>query len=301
MTDIRAVDLNLLKTLDALLDECNVTRAAARLGLTQPAVSGMLTRLRESFGDPLFIRSQRGIVPTPRALELAGPVKQVLSEIEVLLSRPRFEPETADLTVTLAATDYAMKAAVVPFLTALRQKAPSIHVAVCPVENDRLAAQFEKGEIDLALLTPDTTPEGLRSRRLFSEDYVCALRAGHPEAACGRLTLDRFCALDHALMSHTGRVFWGATDEALAQLGRSRRVVISVPSFLVLLDIVRSSDLVAVIPRRLAARADGLAFIDPPVDIAGFTKIAAWHERTHRDGGHRWIRALLFETCGSLI
>lgn len=298
MTDIKTLDLNLLRALDALLDERNVTRAAARLGLTQPAVSGMLTRLRENFGDQLFIRSQRGIVPTPRALQLAGMVKQVLGEIEILLQPPRFEPETADLTITLAATDYAMKAAVVPFLAALRQRAPNIRVAVRPVQNDHLASQFEKGEIDLALLTPETTPEGLRSRRLFDEDYVCALRADHSEACPERLTLERFCALDHALMSHTGSVFRGATDDALTKLGRSRRVLVSIPSFLVLMDMLRSSDLIAVLPRRLMAGADGLALIEPPLEIPGFTKVAAWHERTHRDLGHRWVRSLLFEVCG---
>ena len=298
MSDIRTLDFNLLKALDALLDERNVTRAAARLGLTQPAVSGMLTRLRENFVDPLFIRSQRGIVPTPRALELAGPVKQVLAEIEALLQPSLFDPANARLTVTLAATDYAMKAAVVPFLAALRQRAPGIRVAVRPVESDRLPAQFEKGDVDLALLTTDTTPDWLHSRRLFDENYVCAMRRGHPDAAAGRLTLDRFCALDHALMSHSGAVFHGATDEALARLGRSRRVVASIPSFLILLDVLRASDLVAVVPRRLMAGAEGLEPADPPLAIPGFTKIAAWHDRTHRDIGHRWFRSLLFEVCG---
>ncbi|MER8555985.1 LysR substrate-binding domain-containing protein [Mesorhizobium sp. M1217] len=147
-----------------------------------------------------------------------------------------------------------------------------IRVAVRPV------AQFEKGELDLALLTPDTTPDGLRVRRLFDEDYVCALRAGHPDATPGRLTLDRFCALDHALMSHSGHVFQGATDEALAHLGRSRHAVLSIPSFLVLLDVLRTSNLIAVIPRRVMAGADGLAGVDPPLEIPGFTKVAAWHE-----------------------
>lgn len=180
MNDIRTLDLNLLKALDALLDERNVTRAAARLGLTQPAVSGMLTRLRENFADPLFIRSQRGIIPTPRALELAGPVKQVLAGIEALLQPSAFDPSNARLTMTLAATDYAMKATVVPFLSALRQRAPGIRVAVRPVESERLPAQFEKGDVDLALLTPDTTPEGLHSRRLFDEIMSAQCEAAIP-------------------------------------------------------------------------------------------------------------------------
>ncbi|MCW0001380.1 LysR substrate-binding domain-containing protein [Pararhizobium sp. YC-54] len=124
------------------------------------------------------------------------------------------------------------------------------------------------------------------------------MRSDHPDVASGPLTLDRFCALDHAIMSHTGSVFRGATDEALERLGLSRRVIVSIPSFLILLDILRATDLIAVIPRRLVAGADGLVLIDPPLEIAGFTKTAAWHERTHRDPGHRWLRSLLFEICG---
>src|SRR5262245_52770636 len=142
MTDIRSLDLNLLKALDALLDECNVTRAAARLALTQPAVSGMLTRLRERFGDPLFVRSQRGIIPTPRALGLAGPVKRLIGDVEALLRPAAFDPATARMTVSLAATDYALKALVVPFLARLRERAPGVKVSVRPVDNDRISGLF---------------------------------------------------------------------------------------------------------------------------------------------------------------
>ncbi|MBU5716576.1 LysR family transcriptional regulator, partial [Pseudomonas aeruginosa] len=117
MKDIKSMDLNLLKALDVLLDERNVTRAAARLGLTQPALSGMLARLRESFGDPLFARAQRGIVPTQRALDIGISVKQVLAEIDALLQPPSFDPATAQLTFSIAATDYALRAIAVPFLS----------------------------------------------------------------------------------------------------------------------------------------------------------------------------------------
>lgn len=299
MTDIRRVDFNLLKALDALLEERNVTRAAARLGLTQPAVSGMLTRLRESFGDPLFIRGQHGIIPTPRALQLAGPLKNLLGEIDAMLKPVLFDPAKASMTVTMAATDYAQIAVVIPFLSALRQRAPGIKVAVRAIENDRIQRQFEQGELDLALLTPDMTPEALHARRLYEEEYVCALRTDHPDAVHGALPLDRFCALDHAIMSHSGSIFRGATDEALAKIGRTRRVQLTVPNFLVLLQILRTSDLVSVVPRRLTECANGLAIIEPPLEIPGFTKIAAWHERTHRDPGHRWVRSLLFETCAA--
>lgn len=298
MRDIRTIDLNLLRALDALLDERNVSKAADRLGVTQPAVSGMLTRLRGSFDDALFVRSQRGVQPTLRALEMAGPIKQILVDVEILLRPTAFDPKTASFTLTLAVTDYALQAVVVPFVTKLRRYAPGIRVATRPVDNDRVAQQFERGELDLALMTPDSAPLDLHSRRVFDETYVCALRAGHPDATGAGISLDRFCALDHALVSFTGGSFHGITDDALAQQGRKRHVALSLHSFLALAEVLRMTDLIAVVPRRLAASADGLALAEPPIAIPGFTKLAVWHGRTHNDEGHRWARALLFETCG---
>ena len=301
MADLRTLDLNLLKTFDALFDEGSVTRAAARLALTQPAVSGMLNRLRESFDDPLFVRSQRGVVPTLRAHELAEPVKRVLGEVEAMLRPAAFEPSAASFALAIAATDYALRAVVVPFLHRLRRQAPGIRVAVCPIEEGRVQTQLERGELDLALLTPESTPPDLHVRRLFDEQYVCALREGHPDAAGGTLSLDRFCTLDHAMVSYAGGSFRGATDVALEKLGHERRVVLSVPSFLVLPEILLASDLVAVVPRRLVPDVQGLVLIPPPLDIPGFTKVAAWHDRTHGHPGHRWARALMFVSCSESL
>lgn len=293
-TDIRTLDLNLLKALDALLDERSVTRAAERLSLTQPAVSGMLTRLRECFDDPLFTRTQRGIIPTLRALELAQPVKTILAEVGELLQPKAFNPSTADITIKIAATDYALRAVVVPFMASLRLQAPGIRVAVLPVNNEQLTSQFERGDIDFALITPDTAPADLHARSLYDEDYVCLLREGHPLAQPNALTLDSFCAQDHALVSYVGGSFSGVTDKSLAVLGRSRRVTLSVCSFLVLPEILRVSDLISVVPRRLTHNLPGLSVLPPPLVIQGFNKIVVWHERTHRDGRHRWLRELLF-------
>lgn len=298
--DIRTTDLNLLRALDALLDERSVTRAAQRLSLTQPAVSGMLTRLRASFDDPLFVRTQRGIAPTPRALALASPVKRILSDIEALLQPAAFDPARALMTLTIAATDYASQVVVTPFLAVLQRRAPNIRVAVVPVQDATLHAGLERGDIHLALLTPQSTPLDLHARRLFDERYICVMRASHPDASAKRLTLKRFCALDHALVSYTGGGFQGVADDALGKLGRERRVTLSVTSFLALPKILRNSDLMAVVPARLVAGTKGLAVFEPPFVIPGFTKTAAWHERTHRDPGHRWIRDLLFEICRSI-
>ncbi len=299
-TDIRHLDLNLLKALDALLDERSVTRAADRLSLTQPAVSGMLNRLRESFGDPLFVRAQRGIVPTVRAEQLAAPVKQLLADIEALLQPQGFDPLSADLTLHLASTDYALRAVVVPFLRALRERAPNIRVAVQPVDDQQLASQMDQGDIDVALVTPDTTPAGLHAAPLFDEQYVCVMRIDHPDALNGTISLDRFCAVDHVLVSPSGGGFRGVTDVALERIGRTRRVISSVTSFLILPELLMQSDLIAVVPRRLVLHQNGLCLMKPPVEIPGFSKTLVWHERTHRHAGHQWIRSLLLETIESL-
>lgn len=297
-SDIRTLDLNLLKTLDALLDERNVTRAAQRLSLTQPAVSGMLNRLRDYFDDPLFVRTPHGIVPTLRARAMAAPIKQILSDINILLKPAQFDPLTETLTFTVAATDYALKAVIVPFIAALRARAPGIRVRVVPVEPEQLTTQFEQGKIDLALLTPDSTPDNLHNRPLYNEEYVCLMRHDHPDAHQA-LTLDRFCALEHVLVSYKGENFWGVTDDALADVGRKRQIGLSVSSFLVLPDILAISEMIAVVPARLAYTDPRMHVVSPPLPIAGFTKSMAWHERTHRDAAHQWLRNLVHATSQS--
>ena len=295
--DVRNLDLNLLKALDALLDERSVTRAAKRLALTQPAMSGMLNRLRDCFEDPLFTRTQRGIVPTLRALELAVPVKNILTDVGELLQKRLFDPATTAMTLNIAATDYALRAVIVPFMSAMRQQAPGIRVAVLPVNNEQLSLQFERGTLDIALITPETTPPDLHAKALYEEQYVCLMRREHPLTQPGAFTLDTFCSQDHALVSYPGGSFSGVTDEVLRKIGRERRVTLSVCSFLVLPEILRVSDLISVVPRRLALSTQGLVMLPPPLEIQGFTKTLVWHERTHRDPGHQWLRELLFSTA----
>lgn len=293
--DIRKLDLNLLKALDALLDEGSVTRAAQRLGLTQPAVSSMLNRMRDYFGDPLFIRTPRGMTPTLRAIELAVPVKMILTDISVLLKPATFDPATAELTYSIMATDYALQAVIVPLMRALKKRAPGIRVAVRAEDSTRLFSLLERGEVDLALVTPSTTPDELHGRALYQEQYVCVMRHHHPLASAATpLTLDQFCAQEHILVSFEGR-FTGVTDEALARLGRTRHVGMSVNSFLVLPEILRGTDMIAVVPQRLVRQQDNLTVVAMPLEVPGFTKSMAWHERTHRNLAHQWIRALCLE------
>lgn len=294
---LRQLDLNLLKAFDALMDERNVTRAAERLAVTQPAVSATLNRLRDALGDPLFVRTQRGITPTDRALALAEPVKRILAEIEAVLQPQMFEPATAQFTVTLSATDYALRAVVMPLVAALRPLAPQVRVAVIQAQGPELLERMERGELDMALITPQMAPPDVHVRPLFDERYVCVLREGHP-AGDQPLSLDAFCDLDHGIVSLNGGGFSGPTDDALARLGRQRQVRVSVPSFGMLLDLVRSTDLVALVPERLLEGVTGLMVRPPPVEVAGFTKVLAWHARTHADPRQRWVRDLLVRTCG---
>ncbi len=294
---LRNLDLNLLKAFDALMDERNVTRAAERLAVTQPAVSATLNRLRDALGDPLFVRSQRGVSPTARALEISAPIKRILADIEAVVRPTVFDPATVEMTVTVSATDYALRAVVVPFVGRLRQQAPGVRVAVLPAHGPELLEQMERGELDLALITPQMAPPDLHSRTLFVERYVCVLREGHPAAASETLTLDDFCALDHGIVSLQGGGFVGATDEALAALGRHRRVCVSVPSFGMLLDMVRSTDLVALVPERLLPGVQGLVEQAPPLAVPGFTKLVAWHARNHADPRQRWLREQLVLAC----
>lgn len=167
-----------------------------------------------------------------------------------------------------------------------------------PVDDKQVQLQLERGDIDLALLTPESTPPDLHAKNLFDERYVCVLRQGHP-AMQGRkqLTVSLLCELDHALVSYTGGGFRGVTDEALEKLGQQRQVSLSVKSFIILPEILRASDMVAILPSRLVAGMDDLMVFDPPIEVPGFTKVAAWHERTHRDVAHRWLRELLFTQC----
>jgi len=190
---------------------------------------------------------------------------------------------------------------VLPFVAALRQVAPNIRIAVIQANGPVLVERMERGELDLALITPDMAPPDLHSRTLFDERYVCVMREQHPAAGQECLALDDFCALDHGIVSLQGGGFSGATDLALARQGRQRRVMVSVPSFGMLLDMVRSTDLVALVPERLLQDSAGLKVQAPPLEIPGFTKILAWHARTHADPRQRWVRAQLVHACGQLL
>ncbi|WP_092674243.1 LysR family transcriptional regulator [Rosenbergiella nectarea] len=292
--ELRSLDLNLLKALGALLEERSVTRAAHRLAISQPAVSGMLVKLREHFSDPLFVRTPDGMMPTARAEELAGPVTQILRDITQLLNPPHFDPLNATLTFTLAATDYALSAVLIPLIAVLKTRAPGINIAIRPIIDDQVTQQLSRGEVDLALLTPETTAEELHSRSLYQEEYVCVAHRSHPIAQSLSMTLEQFCHYEHVLVSTEGQ-FSGPTDEKLAEINLQRRVGVSVNSFHAVPEILRLTKMIAVLPKRLASVTHDLVIIPMPLSVPGFTKSMAWHARRHQDPAHRWLRALCVE------
>ncbi|TBU72609.1 LysR family transcriptional regulator [Phytopseudomonas daroniae] len=287
---LRRLDLNLLVTLDALLAEHNVTRAAERLHLSQPSVSVHLAKLREALGDPLLLPGPRGMRPTARAEELREPLRQALESLQRAVSPSSpFDPAKADNTWRVAASDYSESTILLPALSGLRSAAPGTRLAVLDMPPSHIAGQAERGEIDLALRTRDEAPASLRHRFLFSERYVLAGRAGHPRLQ-RRPTLAQFCKLDQVIVSPDGGGFQGVTDTQLAERGMSRRVALSVPHFLFLGAVLASTDLVAVVPSRLVRDNAALQVVEPPLEVPGFEMLMLWHERIHRDPAHQWLR-----------
>lgn len=293
MTDIRKADFGLLVAFDALFDELSVSRAAERLALTQPTVSGMLNRLRDLFGDPLFIRGQRGILPTPRAESLALPVKALLDDAKELVAPAVFDPTTADMTFSITVNDYMQYTLVLPFIEALRRQAPKVRVAILPLLIAGLATKLMRGEVDLAITIPQFSDPDLPSRLLYRDRYVGIVRKRHPMKRL-RPSLDEFCRYDHLLVSPTGGSFTGPTDDALKEYGVKRNVAISLPSFHVLLDVIRAVDFVALVPEHmLRGRRQDFHVFTPPVTLPGIDVIACWHTRVSRHPAHIWMRELL--------
>jgi len=293
---LRKLDLNLLLTLDTLLIEHNVTRAAERLHLSQPTVSAQLTRLRDFFGDPLLLPGPRGMRPTARADALREPLRQALAALaQAIAPTIPFDPAQASNTWRIAAFDYSEQAVLLPRLQHLREAAPNTRLAVVQSVPSLVARKAEQGDIDLAFLIESEAPPELRRRRLFTEHYVLAGRKGHPRLQ-RKPTLAQFCKLEHVIVSPHGGGFQGVTDAALAEVGLSRRVVLSVPHFLFLRSVLASTDLVALLPSRLVRDDPALQVVAPPLAVPGFEMLMLWPERVHRDPAHRWLREQLAGT-----
>jgi len=297
--DMSGVDLNLLVSLDALLSELNVTRAAERIHLSQPALSAQLARLRSLFGDPLLIpaESGRGMVATARALALKQELNVLLKGLETLIRRqPGFDPQSAQQTFAIAISDSS--AASLPFLEHLARAAgPGILVALRSAESGAFAELLNQGEIDLLVASERSVPPNMKAKLLIKERFVMAQRKGHPRGTAP-LDLDAYCGLRHILVSTSGGSFSGFMDEHLQRLGRRREVVLSLQQFTLVPELLAASDYVCTCPSRLAARfADRLDAFELPFEAQGFTLCAAWHPRNHADPANLWLRELFAQAA----
>lgn len=292
-----APDLDLLAAFDALHRERHLTRAAARVGKSQPAMSRALARMRDAFADELFVRTPRGMVPTPRADALAPEVRRVLDAARALVRARAFDPATLERTFVIATTDL-VEAHLLPTLAArLRDLAPRASLLLRPMEST-LAGDLEVGRVDLVVSPRAGIPEGAMQRHLFDDEFLCAVRRGHPALRRG-LGLEAWAALDHVQIAPRGAP-GGPVDDALASRGLSRRVVVRTPSFLAAPVLVARSDYVITAPRVvLAAVAEplGLHTFPPPLPLPGFRIQQGWHRRAHGDPAHAWLRGVVAQAA----
>jgi DNA-binding transcriptional LysR family regulator len=288
---LKGLDLNLLRVLEAVLEHGTVTLAAERLGLSQSATSHALERLRRALDDPLLVREGRKFVPTTRAENLRGPLREALNLLDVALSPPQpFDPQTEKRTFRIATSDYAEFLLIPRLVERLSREAPGIDIAVVPLS---AAEDLQSADVDAAIGLSQLfqRASGVRKRALFSETFSCLLRPNHP-ALERPWTVKNFAKLRHAMIAPTGNP-GGIVDDALAKLGSERRVVASVPHFLIAPFLIPNTDLVVTLPSRVArafASSLGLVVVEPPLKLPGFQMHLVWREQMHRDQAQVWFR-----------
>jgi DNA-binding transcriptional LysR family regulator len=302
--NITAVNLNLLVVFEALYEERSVSRAAARVGLSQPALSNALARLRDTFDDSLFTRTRRGMAPTPRAVELAAPVRAGLAQLRAAVAGPpAFDPASSARTFRVACTDYAEMLFAGPLLARVHRAAPEVQIVIRRLDRIFAApeADLRAGAVDAAIgffqdasaLEPST-----RVRELFAEENVCIARRGHPLLR-SRLTAQRFAEAPQAGIFYQAETR-GMVDNVLAAEGLRRRLQATTPHFLAAPHLVASSDVLACVPAGLAARFRRWLPIEVrklPVALPPFHMRLAWHATTDDDTAQQWFRAQIVAAC----
>lgn len=299
--NLRLIDLNLLVVFDALMRERHVTRAAQSIGLSQPAFSNALTRLRDRLGDELFIRAPDGMKPTAWALQLSGPISTALSEIENALDGASFDPATSVRAFTIATPDYATITLFPKLLERVRREAPGVILqAITP--SLHIGEYLDTQKADFALLNWSDPPERFVSEPLFAEDWVCVMRPEHPMVG-KRPTLQRYSSADHLLINPMGeRRNW--VDEALAELGHTRHVAYAMPTYGPAALILETTDLILTCPGSVAKvfmeRAGMLVSKCPVTTPPRVRSIdMVWHSRLGNHPAHNWLRNLLREVSNA--
>ena len=297
------IDTRLLRTFLVLMAEKSVSRSAERLGLSQPATSHALARLRAMFGDPLLLRGRAGMVPTERAAEIERSVRRMLGELDGLIAQDRpFDPAKASRTFVLSAPEYA-EHLLMPLLSKrLRREAPGVRIEVRAPDRERAFELLESGQVDVRIAWLPKPPVSLRSVALFQDRIVCIAHRDHP-AVRGAITLAQYLALPHARPLGTGRTTTGQViDSAVERQGRGRKLdlVFLVQNFLTLPFLMDGTDVIATLPLLLAQRFGAqhpLQILEPPLRLPRVRYAAYWHERSHKDAGQRWLRAVLVDAA----
>jgi DNA-binding transcriptional LysR family regulator len=296
--DIRAVDLNLLKAFDALISERAVTRAAGRIGLSQPAMSHALSRLRSLFADDLFVRTATSMEPTSRARQIAPLVAAAIEQIEAALNLGvGFDPARSEDIFTAGMAEYAEVALVGRLAHAFAERAPKATLRLTPVTGVDAAEKLDRGSIDLAAARLGRLPPHLDSMVLLRDPFVVIARRGHPTAG-QKLSIEAYTALNHILVSPRGDIS-GAIDRMLVDFGLRRRIALLVATYLALPVALAASDLVATVPRRTARQIAATAEIEImplPIDHS-MTVSMAWHRRAASEPAQAWFRSIMIEAA----
>ena len=302
--DFHGIDLNLLVAFDALMSERNVTRAATQVGVSQPAMSAALSRLRKLFGDPLFLRSADGLLPTPRARDLSGPIGEALRQIEAtLVKKPRFVPGKAALTFKLGLSDYPATVLLPSLLEALEKQAPGVSVNVHAFHHrDHAVDLLDAGAIDAAIgVAPRQLDGRIMTRPVLRDEFVTIVARDHPVARRG-MSMEGYLALPHVLISPEGEQY-GLVDQALAQQGKQRKLALTLPQMFAVPAIVARTGMTATVMKRVALHSSSsgeVMLFPPPVALPEIVFDLIWHRRSDTHPAQEWFRGVIAE-CAAVL
>lgn len=299
--NLRDVDMNLLAAFEALFVERQVTRAARRMGIGQPAMSDALRRLRTMFGDALFARADGTMHPTPKAVALATEVVPLLERLRTVMgAQVAFLPDTTETTFRIASTDYTTQVLLPPLMAVLRTQAPGVDLRVRGYDKDAVGGLLERGEIDVALGSFAAPPPNAVRTSLFRERFVGVARRDHPALSHDRMDLAAFAGAAHALVSVRGDAR-GIVDAALAALGLRRRVALVVPYMLILPRLLAESDLVATLAERACPLADSrLVRFAVPLPLDDWSVDMLWNPAARTDHATAWLRRIIMQVAGTV-